>query len=117
MLKKYFSFEGRINRFKFFFIYLLVSIPVYFFNKIVDLSGFSLIFIIAPIFQIPCAVLLICITVQRLHDIDRPGFHYWFLFIPFYNLYLILLLLFKKGTDGLNEYGEGPLTLRQHISG
>ena len=51
-------------------------------------------------------------TVKRLHDLDRPGAHYWLLLIPFYNIYLTLLLHFKKGTHGPNHYGPDPLTAR-----
>ncbi|MFC1525249.1 DUF805 domain-containing protein [Candidatus Latescibacterota bacterium] len=47
--------------------------------------------------------------VRRLHDLDRSGAHYWLLLVPVYNLYLGLLLLFKKGTVGLNRFGEDPL--------
>ena len=49
-------------------------------------------------------------TVKRLHDLDRPGSHYWLLLIPFYNIYLTLVLHFKKGTEGPNTYGPDPLT-------
>ena len=51
----------------------------------------------------------IAITVKRLHDLDRPGWHFWLFMIPLYNFYLGLVLLFKKGTDGPNEYGHDPL--------
>jgi uncharacterized membrane protein YhaH (DUF805 family) len=50
-----------------------------------------------------------CVRIQRLHDLDRPGGHWFLLFIPFYNLYLGLLLSFKKGTVGPNRFGEHPL--------
>jgi hypothetical protein len=30
-------------------------------------------------------------------------------FIPVYNIYLILMLFFKKGTEGPNEYGPDPV--------
>jgi uncharacterized membrane protein YhaH (DUF805 family) len=49
-------------------------------------------------------------TVKRLHDIDRPGTHYWLLLIPIYNIYLSILLHFKKGTEGPNAYGPDPLS-------
>ena len=49
-------------------------------------------------------------VVKRLHDLDRPGSHFWLFFIPFYNIYLGLLLLFKSGTDGESRYGPDPLT-------
>ncbi len=47
-------------------------------------------------------------TVKRLHDLDRPGSHYWLKFIPIYNLYLSLVLLLKPGTEGDNYYGSSP---------
>jgi uncharacterized membrane protein YhaH (DUF805 family) len=51
--------------------------------------------------------------VRRLHDLDRPGTHYWFLLIPLYDLYLVLVLLFTKGTSGPNRYGADPLVRRR----
>jgi uncharacterized membrane protein YhaH (DUF805 family) len=51
----------------------------------------------------------ICVTVKRLHDLDRPGWHWWLLGVPFYNIYLGLVLLFKKGTEGQNQFGRNPL--------
>jgi uncharacterized membrane protein YhaH (DUF805 family) len=47
-------------------------------------------------------------AVKRLHDLDRPGSHVWLLFVPFYSLYLMYLLFFRKGTEGTNRYGVDP---------
>src|SRR5919202_2724167 len=52
-------------------------------------------------------------AVKRLHDLERPGAHYWLLLIPFYNIYLALVLLFKRGTTGPNRYGDEPLAVPQ----
>jgi len=38
---------------------------------------------------------------KRVHDVNKSG---WFLFVPFYNLYL----LFSEGTDGNNDFGLIP---------
>jgi uncharacterized membrane protein YhaH (DUF805 family) len=51
----------------------------------------------------------VCVTIKRLHDIDRPGWHWWLLLIPLYNIYLGLSLLFVKGTSGPNQFGGDPL--------
>jgi len=48
-------------------------------------------------------------VVKRLHDIEKPGSHYWLLFIPIYGYFLAFILLFKKGTPGDNMYGPDPL--------
>ncbi len=54
-------------------------------------------------------VLMAFPIVKRLHDIGRPGSHYWLLLVPIYSLYLGVILLFQKGIEGENEYGSDPL--------
>jgi uncharacterized membrane protein YhaH (DUF805 family) len=50
------------------------------------------------------------IAVRRLHDLGKPGWHYWLFFVPLYNIYLGLVLLFTRGVTGTNEYGPDPAT-------
>lgn len=59
----------------------------------------------------------VCITIKRLHDLERPSWHWWLLLVPIYNMYLGLVLLFQKGTDGPNEFGIDPLASSKAISG
>ena len=47
------------------------------------------------------SVFLLIQAVKRAHDVNKSG---WFLFLPFYNLFLI----FAEGTDGNNDYGIVP---------
>ncbi len=51
----------------------------------------------------------IAATVKRLHDLGKPGSHFFLGLIPIYNIYLGLILLFGKGNSEANEYGENPL--------
>ena len=53
----------------------------------------------------------ICWTIRRLHDLDRPGVHYFLTFFPIYNFYLLILLIFKQGTFGANSYGSDPIIM------
>ncbi len=46
----------------------------------------------------------VSVTIRRLHDLDRPGSHWWLLFVPLYNIYLEFVLWFKRGTDGPNRF-------------
>jgi uncharacterized membrane protein YhaH (DUF805 family) len=62
-----------------------------------------------------CTVVIAFQAVKRLHDLDRAGTHYWLLLIPFYNVYLSLVLLFKKGTEGSNRYGADPLAVVRSV--
>lgn len=50
------------------------------------------------------------IAVRRLHDLGKPGWHYWLLLVPLYNIYLGLILLFTRGVQGANQYGPDPAT-------
>ncbi len=47
-------------------------------------------------------------AVRRLHDLGKPGSHYWLLFVPLYNIYLGLVLFFTPGAPGVNSYGPAP---------
>lgn len=51
----------------------------------------------------------LCITVRRLHDLNRSGWQWLLSFVPFVNLYIWILLIFEPGTQGPNRYGPDPL--------
>ena len=53
--------------------------------------------------------------VKRLHDLNRPGAHYWLVFVPLYNIFFALLLLVQEGTEGDNKYGPDRLK-RKNVS-
>lgn len=53
----------------------------------------------------------ICLSVKRLHDLDKPGW-LWVLFIvPLVGFFLWIYLTFWKGTEGENQFGPDPLAL------
>ncbi len=115
------SVHGRLNRAKYFWRTLVIGVSA---NITAFLAGILLegimgenaepaAFIVGSILGLAGVVAMACEFVRRLHDLDRPGSHYWYLLIPFYNLYLSLLLLFKRGTSGPNQYGDDPLAAPQ----
>ena len=54
-------------------------------------------------------LVLMPITIKRLHDVNMSGAFYLVFFIPCVSFVFGLYLLFKKGTDGPNDYGDDPL--------
>jgi uncharacterized membrane protein YhaH (DUF805 family) len=108
MLKKMFSYEGRMGRRDFILIFLLAV----FLSGLVSVAGRSVLdnddLALFPAIIMQLAVLSGA-SVQRLHDLGRPGFHYFLLFMPFYSIYLMLVLIIKKGTEGSNRYGDDPV--------
>lgn len=106
-----FSTEGRANRSWYFWHILLDDLAIFTAVMLFIVLGF-----VNPLFVLPgIGVALagawsaICITVKRLHDLDRSGWHLLLFMVPLYNVYLALVLLFKKGTEGQNQFGSDPL--------
>ncbi|MCT4564332.1 MAG: DUF805 domain-containing protein [Maledivibacter sp.] len=105
--KSYFSFEGRVNRAHFLRVIFLLGI---FFNNIeTDIGYLKSIFLYATC--IIFAIAGICIIIKRLHDLEISGGFIFLLLIPFISTFLIILLVFIKGTYGPNKYGEDPLVV------
>ena len=110
-----FSMEGRYNRARYFWIAVALSvvanIATAFLSVAVGSSGGdpAATQLLSLVITIPITVVIAFQVVKRLHDLNRPGSHYWLLLIPLYNIYLGLLILFKKGTEGENQYGADPL--------
>jgi uncharacterized membrane protein YhaH (DUF805 family) len=109
-----FSMQGRVNRQKYFFTTLLIvaiSYGVAFaIGFAVGMAGASeqLAGFLGFLIGVAAAVVQGFLVVKRLHDLGKPGTHYWLMYVPFYNIYLGLVLLFQKGISGSNQYGEDP---------
>ena len=113
LFRNLFSFKGRASRRE--YIIRTILLPLFFI--IIDLnlryldntkSWFFL--ITACLFLIVIWILMLQyfpLAVRRLHDLNLSGFCVIVSFVPF-GLLLMLLLIFKKGTDGVNDYGEPP---------
>ena len=114
-MNEFITMQGRINRLKYFAYTLVITVVSYaaFFwvGMFVGLTGGTdaTASFFGFILGLASTILLALQTVRRLHDMNRPGWHYWLLLIPFYNIYLTILLYSEKGTDGRNEYGDDPL--------
>lgn len=47
-------------------------------------------------------------TWLRFHDIGKSGWYLLGMFVPLLNLFLFVILLFRKGDEGENAYGPAP---------
>jgi len=111
--------KGRLNRLRYFLHELTISAIMFLVAMQIGLAtdgyrtgNLKAAVLFLAIAGIVGSIIYAFQTVKRLHDLDRPGSHYWLLLIPFYNIYLTLILHFKKGTDGPNHYGPDPLTMQ-----
>jgi|LGOV01.1.fsa_nt_gb uncharacterized membrane protein YhaH (DUF805 family) len=111
MVRDFFSFDGRLNRLRFFGYGLTLAIIGSVFDIIIEsvdnigvLLGLLILAIIVAVFEVS-------ICVRRLHDIDKSGWYVLLQVIPIVNVILAFVLTFMKGTDGPNEYGDDPLRM------
>ena len=98
----FFSFEGRINRAKYFGTMFVIGAVASFMITIWPS--------VAAITAILATLAAFFPTVKRLHDINRPGGWLLLMLVPVLNLVLGLVLLFRIGTTGSNQYGSDPLS-------
>jgi len=112
-IRNLFSFRGRTSR-KEYIYRLLFFIFLLFINR--DLGRYNP-YPTPPYLAILSVILFILLAiymfqyfhlaVRRLHDFNVEGWFVLISFVPFGQL-LILWLMFKKGTDGVNDYGKAP---------
>ncbi|MBU8922950.1 MAG: DUF805 domain-containing protein [Bacteroidales bacterium] len=103
-------YEGRWNRVRYFSAIFVMNFISYVIASIAGATiGQDAVLTLQVILWLVSIAVASIFVVKRMHDLDRPGVHYWLLYIPLYNLYVALVLLFVKGTAGPNKYGEDPL--------
>lgn len=94
-----FSYDGRMERLPFlgyYILFVIITIVLSFIPAIVPFQNFIL--------WVFSSVATSFLIVKRFHDMDRPGWHFWLLLIPIYNIALIITLIFVSGTQGQNKY-------------
>jgi len=111
-----FSFQGRINRAKFWAVWgalnaasLLIWLILWAISESGEMGR-----IIALLFYfmllIPFCWIGLAMQVKRWHDRDKPGTMVFINFIPFVGMiWAFIEMGFLEGTQGPNQYGEDPL--------
>lgn len=97
-----FSFKGRIRRLEYFLSLLIFCISVGLLISIFDELGLDE---EGLFFLIPSFWFFVAQTAKRLHDCWMSG---WLQLIPYFNIILIIFIIFRDGKIGDNEYGSNP---------
>lgn len=99
-LNKIFTYEGRLNRWRYFTKSLKLMVLM--------IIG-AIIPFIGPIIMLAAAIGALLISVRRLHDLNKSGWFLLILLIPYVDFIFSIYLVFAPGTNGANEYGRDPL--------
>ena len=111
----FFSFEGRINRAKYWLGNLgLILVEIVLYNIRADMMrnlGFSMAgIVISAAIRIVMIWPYVAIGVKRLHDRDKSGWWVLINLVPVIgNLWYLIQCGFLKGTEGPNKFGPDPL--------
>jgi uncharacterized membrane protein YhaH (DUF805 family) len=103
---KFAVFSGRARRAEYWYFVLLVLIA-----EIVLLAiDFGIFGMPILIWFLVVGVIVpgLSVTVRRLHDLDKSGWFYLFVFIPLVGPILLLVWMCTPGTPGPNSFGEDP---------
>ena len=117
--RRIFNSEGRINRMQYLKyrialfgigvgMIIIIAIISNLVRLINDFAGsvVAAILLLAMAFPIFLGDLLL--GIRRCHDLNRTGWLFAIMLIPYVNILLTLYLLCWRGTDGANDYGEDP---------
>lgn len=108
-MKLFFSFNGRINRGKYLMANLVLGITMVVLMEFLFHISHRVAWKITILIMIVTTYSNFCLSMKRLHDLEKGGY-YWLIFlVPFANFYLQFRCFFIKGTDGKNQYGDDPL--------
>lgn len=109
---KFFSPSSRINRLRYWAHGAVFAIAFYALIAV----GAALMTLVSPFVGVPIMavayigliVFSVIVMIQRLHDLNKTGWMSLLAFIPLANIYLLVILIFFKGTPGRNNYGLQP---------
>lgn len=116
----FFTFDGRLNRSPYFGLGIVLSLIYLILYIAILVTDSTAVFITCIILLLPLMIAGISLTIRRLHDLNHSGWLLLIRLIQFIPIPVIidlamlvfeLYLLFKKGTDGPNDYGDDPLEI------
>ena len=103
---KLFSGSGRISRLEYFLTLVGIwgaVIVIWAITAVLDAPTLLLLLMLAA--WLVATVVSVVAGIKRLHDFDQSGWLILLNLIPFVGFILLLVLLFKGSSPGLNQYG------------
>ncbi len=106
---KFTKFEGRADRREFWMYTLFntgIVIALWLVDLIVFKKGYSVFLSIYALFKL---IPELALSVRRLHDIDKSGYHLLYGLIPVVGSIYLIVLFCRDGTPGMNQYGTSTI--------
>ena len=104
VIKKYATFEGRASRSEYWWFTLSSQIVIYG-SAFISTSMDN--YILYAIVFLGLLLPGISVLVRRLHDINKSGWHYWWILTGI-GLLLLIYWFCQKSNESKNDYGPPP---------
>lgn len=110
-LAKYATFAGRASRSEFWYFQLFIALVLALMVVLaaVEARTGPAIGIASCVFYLLVWLPTLAASVRRLHDRNRSGWHYLWVFVPFFGALVVLIWHCQKGVAGDNRFGPDPL--------
>lgn len=114
-LNKYATINGRARRAEYWWFYLFVIIIQVVLMIVAGLLGA----VLPPLATVAIVILGIvmlgliipgfCVTIRRMHDLDKSGWWVLIALVPAVGGLILLYFMVSRGTEGDNRFGPDPL--------
>ena len=105
-----FSFEGRINRAKYWAAFVAIQVVVWIVAMVAVATNNSFMWVITGLLVLLAIWPGLAISIKRWHDRGKSGWWIFITFVPLIGgLWALIETGFLPGTPGPNEYGPDPL--------
>ena len=106
--RKYFVFKGRASRAEYWWCFaaaFLFAWPLLL-SETADGSLYTILSFIYFILTLSVVIPLLAAWTRRMHDVDRSGWNWLFVFAPIFGWILLFRWTTKEGSPEANKYGE-----------
>lgn len=106
--RKYFVFKGRASRSEYWWCFaaaFLFAWPLLL-SETEEGSWFTILSFIYFMLTLSVAMPLLAAWTRRMHDVDKSGWSWLYIFIPAVGLIMLIRWTTKEGSPGANKYGE-----------
>ncbi len=106
--RKYFVFKGRASRSEYwwcFFAAFLFAWPLALAER-EEGGWFQILTLMYFVLTLSVAIPLLAAWTRRMHDVDRSGWNWLFIFGPIFGWILLFRWTTKEGSPEANKYGE-----------
>lgn len=110
---KYATFDGRASRSEYWYfqLFVLVVLAVLVVLMLVEPDAARVVGVAGCLFYLGIFLPGLAVTVRRLHDRNRSGWHYLWVLLPFFGTFVVLIWVCQEGVEGDNRFGLDPLAL------